>query len=113
MSDQYELSCCLLGPPNLATKFGYELRLLGDDTGFAYRGPLLSAAVERSKFWTQVRRREEGVPLYYTLNYRDIICIFRTWRSWAATARLQSRFFTKIKKSWTGPDYKITGSGVS
>ena len=54
MRDDYDISCCLLGPPKLASKFGYELRLF-DDTGFAYRGPMLSAAVERSKFWTQVR----------------------------------------------------------
>ena len=100
MRDEYELSCCLLGPPNLATKFGYELRLFGDDTGFAYRGPMLSAAVERRKFWSQVWRVEGRTG--YTLYYRDFISIFRTWRSWEATLRLQSRFFTENKKSSTG-----------
>ena len=55
MRDDQDLSVCLLGPPKLATRFAYELRLL-DEVGFAYRGPMLSATVEREQFWTQVRR---------------------------------------------------------
>ena len=53
MRDDHELSVCLLGPPKLATRFAYELRLL-DEVGFAYRGPMLSATVEREQFWAQV-----------------------------------------------------------
>ena len=53
MRDDYDLSVCLLGPPKLATKFAYELRLV-DEVGFAYRGPMLSATVEREQFWAQV-----------------------------------------------------------
>ena len=53
MRDDYDLSLALLGPPKLAASFGYELRLF-DGAGFAYKGPMLSVAVERSQFWTQV-----------------------------------------------------------
>ena len=55
MRDDYDISVALLGSPKLATNFGYELRLL-DEAGFAYRGPMLSVAVERSQFWTQVNQ---------------------------------------------------------
>ena len=34
-------------------RFGYELRLF-DQAGYAYRGPMLSAATPADKFWTQV-----------------------------------------------------------
>ena len=34
-------------------RFGYELRLY-DQAGYAYRGPMLSAATPAEKFWSQV-----------------------------------------------------------
>ena len=43
----------MLGPPQLATKYGYELRLF-DDAGYAYRGPMLSVVTPSAQFWDQV-----------------------------------------------------------
>ena len=52
--DDYDISVTMLAPPQVAAKYGYELRLF-DEVGFAYRGPMLSAAVSQNQFWTQVR----------------------------------------------------------
>ena len=65
MRDDYDLSVALLGPPRQAARFGYELRLF-DETGFAYRGPLLSAAVETDTFWTQVTRYTRTGGTFYS-----------------------------------------------
>ena len=53
MQENYDLSVAALGPPQMASKFSYELRLF-DEVGFAYRGPMLSAATPTNQFWTQV-----------------------------------------------------------
>ena len=66
MRDDYDLSVCLLGPPKLASRFAYELRLL-DEVGFAYRGPMLSATVEREQFWAQVTTGAVFIFLYWKL----------------------------------------------
>ena len=72
LRDDYDLAVAIIGPPQLANRshligfrdihlsiyvtyfrYSYELRLF-DEAGFAYRGPMLSAATPFNQFWTQV-----------------------------------------------------------
>ena len=67
MQENYGLSVAALGPPQMASKFSYELRLF-DEVGFAYRGPMLSAATPTNQFWTQVNTLIELLlSLFYSI----------------------------------------------
>ena len=51
--EDYDIAVAMLAPPQVAARYGYELRVF-DEAGFAYRGPMLSVVVKREQFWTQV-----------------------------------------------------------
>ena len=76
----------------VADRYGYELRLF-DEAGFAYLGPMLSVVVKRDQFWTQVSLHLCKSRQFIISIFRDIICMFLTWMSWAAFSRQQSGYF--------------------
>ena len=51
--DDYNIAVAMVAPPQVADRYGYELRLF-DEAGFAYRGPMQSVVVKRDEFWSQV-----------------------------------------------------------
>ena len=51
--EDYDIAVAMLASPQVADRYGYELRLF-DEAGFAYRGPMLSVVVKKELFWTQV-----------------------------------------------------------
>ena len=57
--EDYDIAVAMLAPPQVAARYGYELRVF-DEAGFAYRGPMLSAVVKREQFWTQVSFFDEA-----------------------------------------------------
>ena len=103
MQENYDLSVAALGPPQMASKFSYELRLF-DEVGFAYRGPMLSAATPTNQFWTQVNTLIYPIKfiLFRSIResflFRDITCIFLIWMFLEVSLRQQSEFFTEAKK---------------
>ena len=102
MQENYDLSVAALGPPQMASKFSYELRLF-DEVGFAYRGPMLSAATPTNQFWTQVNTLIYPMKfiLFRSIResflFRDITCIFLIWMFLEVSLRLRSEFFTEVK----------------
>ena len=51
--DDYNIAVAMVAPPQVADRYGYELRIF-DEAGFAYRGPMLSVVIQRDQFWKQV-----------------------------------------------------------
>ena len=83
----------MVAPPQQADKFGYELRLF-DEAGFAYRGPLLSAAVRQEHFWSQVSLSCGLHMMILLISFRAITFTFPTSRFSEAFSKQQSESFT-------------------
>ena len=69
--EDYDIAVAMVAPPQTAARFGYELRLF-DEAGFAYRGPLLSVAVPRESFWTQVNSEHVQYVQFLTVEQNRI-----------------------------------------
>ena len=94
--DDYNIAVAMVAPPQVADRYGYELRLF-DEAGFAYRGPMQSVVVRREEFWSQVSRYSR-VFIFLTLLSRDITCIFQILMFWAAFLKQQSGYSSEDRR---------------
>ena len=81
--EDYDIAVAMLAPPQVAARYGYELRVF-DEAGFAYRGPLLSVVVKREQFWTQV---------CYYFEYEAFMAAFSVISSAYSKLRCSGRLF--------------------